>query len=80
MLAGSFFSYDGIKCPYARLRWFLTISDGPDEDIGMWIVQPDFDAIGWWSWKLSTSIVYFVELTCLWGMIVCPWTFGTPIL
>ncbi|KAI5987445.1 hypothetical protein EDD15DRAFT_2389481 [Pisolithus albus] len=27
-------------------RWFSTISDGPDDDTGMWVVQPDLDADG----------------------------------
>lgn len=43
-----FFSlcYDGTRYPCALIQWFSTISDGPDEDTGMWIVQPDLDANG----------------------------------
>ncbi|KAI5984105.1 hypothetical protein EDC04DRAFT_3005940 [Pisolithus marmoratus] len=28
------------------LHWFSNISDGPDKDTGMWVVQPDYDADG----------------------------------
>ena len=38
------FIYDSIKYLCALIQWYTTISDGPDEDTGMWIVQPDFDA------------------------------------
>ena len=40
------FIYDDIKYPCALIQWFTTISDGPDEDTGMWIIQPDFDTNG----------------------------------
>ncbi|KAN0107708.1 hypothetical protein V8E52_009875 [Russula decolorans] len=37
------FSFKGIKYPYALIQWFSHIAEGPDEDTGMWIVQPDKD-------------------------------------
>jgi hypothetical protein len=37
------FSFKGIKYPYALIQWFSRIAEGPDEDTGMWIVQPDKD-------------------------------------
>ena len=40
------FSYNSAKYPCALIQWFSTISEGPDEDTGMWIVQPDLDANG----------------------------------
>ncbi|KIM53438.1 hypothetical protein SCLCIDRAFT_31862 [Scleroderma citrinum Foug A] len=40
------FIYDDVKYPCALIQWFTTISDGPDEDTGMWIIQPDFDTNG----------------------------------
>ena len=40
------FCYDGTKYPCALVQWFSMISDGPDEDTGMWVVQPDLDANG----------------------------------
>ncbi|KIM70176.1 hypothetical protein SCLCIDRAFT_19108 [Scleroderma citrinum Foug A] len=40
------FTYDGIKYPCALIQWYTTFSDRPDEDMRMWIVQPDFDADG----------------------------------
>ncbi|KIM64440.1 hypothetical protein SCLCIDRAFT_23455 [Scleroderma citrinum Foug A] len=39
-------------------RWFSTISDGPDEDIGMWIVQPDFNAGSRWELEV-------IHLNCI---------------
>ncbi|KIM52380.1 hypothetical protein SCLCIDRAFT_141185 [Scleroderma citrinum Foug A] len=38
------FSYSSTKYLCALIQWFSTISEGPDEDTGMWIVQPDLDA------------------------------------
>ncbi|KAI5982457.1 hypothetical protein EDD15DRAFT_2391272 [Pisolithus albus] len=40
------FTYGGVKYPCALIQWFSTISDGPDDDTGMWVVQPDLDADG----------------------------------
>ena len=40
------FTYDGIKYPCALIQWCTTFSDRPDEDMRMWIVQPNFDANG----------------------------------
>ena len=42
------FVYDGIKYPCALIQWFITISDRPDKDTGLWIVQPDFGTNGEW--------------------------------
>ena len=39
-------SYNSTKYPCALIQWFLTISEGPDEDTGMWIVQLDLDTNG----------------------------------
>ncbi|KAF8488240.1 hypothetical protein F5888DRAFT_1623289, partial [Russula emetica] len=40
------FSFKGIKYPCALIQWFSRVADGPDEDTGMWIVQPDKDPSG----------------------------------
>jgi len=40
------FTYDGVKYPCALIQWFTTVSDEPDEDTGLWIVEPNFDANG----------------------------------
>ncbi|KAI6164204.1 hypothetical protein EDD17DRAFT_1775610 [Pisolithus thermaeus] len=41
------FTYDDIKYnPCALIQWFSNVSDGPDKDTGMWVVQPDYDANG----------------------------------
>ena len=42
------FSYNSTKYPCTLIQWFSTILEGPDEDTGMWIVQPDLDANGRW--------------------------------
>ncbi|KAI5997114.1 hypothetical protein EDD15DRAFT_2387049 [Pisolithus albus] len=41
-----FFTYGGVKYPCALIQWFSTISDGPNDDTGMWVVQPDLDTDG----------------------------------
>jgi hypothetical protein len=43
-----FFSFDlgGKVFPCALVRWFTVIGDGPDEDTGMWVVQPEVDTVG----------------------------------
>jgi len=40
------FSYNSAKYLCTLIQWFSTISEGPDEDTGMWIIQPDLDANG----------------------------------
>ncbi|KIM61208.1 hypothetical protein SCLCIDRAFT_122526 [Scleroderma citrinum Foug A] len=40
------FIYNSIKYPCVLVQWFTTISDRPDENTEMWVVQPDFDADG----------------------------------
>lgn len=32
----------GVTYPCALVHWFSRLGDAPDEDTGMWIVQPDF--------------------------------------
>ena len=38
--------YEGIKYPYALIHWFSHVGNKPDEDTGMWLVQPDSNADG----------------------------------
>lgn len=40
------FSFEGILYPCALVEWFSRVGDGPDEDTGMWIVEPDKDSDG----------------------------------
>ena len=40
------FSFLGIKYPCALIQWFSHVTSEPDEDTGMWIVQPDRDPSG----------------------------------
>lgn len=43
-----FFSFwhNGVTYPCALVEWFVRVSDEPDEDTGMWMVQPEFDEFG----------------------------------
>ena len=35
------FSHDGVEYPCALVRWFSRVGDSPDDDTGMWVVEPD---------------------------------------
>ena len=37
------FTYAGTYYPCALVHWFSRVGDGPDEDTGLWIVEPDHD-------------------------------------
>ena len=43
-----FFSFNsgGVHYPCALVQWFSRVADEPDEDTGMWIVEPDFKLDG----------------------------------
>jgi hypothetical protein len=43
-----FFSlnFENVSYPCALVHWFSRIGDTPDEDTGLWMVEPDFDASG----------------------------------
>lgn len=36
------FNFQGTTYPCAVIRWFDTAGDSPDEDTGMWIMQPAY--------------------------------------
>ncbi|KAH7905578.1 hypothetical protein BJ138DRAFT_1118343 [Hygrophoropsis aurantiaca] len=38
------FKFHAVDYPCAVVRWFNTIDDSPDEDTGMWMVRPGFNA------------------------------------
>lgn len=40
------FAYRGIRYPCALIHWFSCVGDMPDEDTGMWMVEPDLNAEG----------------------------------
>jgi hypothetical protein len=40
------FKYDDKTYPCALVRWYSRVGDEPDEDTGMWIVEPDFNDDG----------------------------------
>ncbi|KAH9917358.1 hypothetical protein B0H21DRAFT_702696, partial [Amylocystis lapponica] len=43
-----FFSltFEGQRMPCALVEWFSAVGNEPDEDTGMWIVEPDYDFDG----------------------------------
>jgi hypothetical protein len=55
-----FFSFDyrGKWYPCALARWYLRIGDEPDEDTGMWVVQPESDSDG-------EPVVSIIHLDCI---------------
>ncbi|KAF8261519.1 hypothetical protein EI94DRAFT_1745858, partial [Lactarius quietus] len=40
------FVWMGVLYPCALVRWFTYIADEPDEAMGLWVVQPDYNADG----------------------------------
>jgi hypothetical protein len=40
---------DGVTYPCALLRWFVPVGDDPDDETGMWIVEPDIRNGKWFS-------------------------------
>jgi hypothetical protein len=40
------FNFARVTYPCALVQWFSRIADEPDEDTGMWIVEPDFQPDG----------------------------------
>ncbi|KAH9992996.1 hypothetical protein BJV74DRAFT_771309 [Russula compacta] len=55
-----FFSIDfhGTTYPCALVQWMSHIGGKPDEDTGMWMVQPDFDVNG-------SPLVSVIHLDCI---------------
>ncbi|KAH9907674.1 uncharacterized protein B0H18DRAFT_898122 [Fomitopsis serialis] len=37
------FKFNGILYPCALIEWFLPLGEEPDEETGMWMVEPEFD-------------------------------------
>ncbi|KAG1884309.1 hypothetical protein F4604DRAFT_1574745 [Suillus subluteus] len=37
------FTFKAVLYPCTVVHWFNKVNDGPDEDTGMWIVQPSYD-------------------------------------
>ena len=40
------FTYSGVFYPCALVHWFSRVGDNPDEDTGLWMVEPDRNADG----------------------------------
>jgi len=40
------FNFENVSYPCALIHWFSRVGDNPDEDTGLWMVEPDFDASG----------------------------------
>ena len=54
MLLFFLFSHNGVKYPCALAHWFLCTSDSPNENTGMWEVEPDLGNNG----MKSVSIIH----------------------
>jgi hypothetical protein len=40
------FTFENVSYSCALVRWFSRIGDHPDDDSGMWKVEPDYDTSG----------------------------------
>ncbi|THH20301.1 hypothetical protein EUX98_g8604 [Antrodiella citrinella] len=40
------FVFEGVRYPCALVEWFSPVSDEPDDETGMWVVEPDLDVNG----------------------------------
>ena len=40
------FKFAGVTYPCALVQWYSRVAEEPDEDTGMWIVEPDFNPDG----------------------------------
>jgi hypothetical protein len=58
LLLFSFRSTHGQLYPCALVRWYSRIGDDPDEDTGMWVVQPELDEDG-------QPVVSVIHLDCI---------------
>lgn len=52
------FCFNDVEYPCALVSRFVTVGDGPDEDTGMWIVQPDIDEEG-------DAVMIIVHIDCI---------------
>lgn len=52
------FNFSGTRYPCALVRWFTIIGDEPDEDTGMWIVQPEVNEDG-------SPVISIIHLDCV---------------
>lgn len=48
------FNHNEITYPCALVEWFRTVGEKPDEDTGMWMVEPEFEAPR----KRSMSVIH----------------------
>jgi hypothetical protein len=60
------FSHRGVQYPCALVKWFVRTDDAPDEDTGLWVVEPEFDVNG----NRVTSVIH--TDTILRGMHLLP--------
>ena len=51
------FWYEDVLYPCALVRWFKFISDEPDEDTGMWMVEPEDNG--------GSPIITVIHLDCI---------------
>jgi hypothetical protein len=48
------FTFEGKSYPCALVHWYTRYQDEPDEDTGLWVVQPELDA----TWNPVATIVH----------------------
>ncbi|KAL6303589.1 hypothetical protein BKA93DRAFT_817925 [Sparassis latifolia] len=48
------FRWCGVDYPCAVVQWFSLVADEPDEETGMWIVEPEYNADG----RRSTAVIH----------------------
>ena len=45
---------DDITIPCALVEWYETVGNGPDKDLGMWVVKPEYTANR--QWRVATVV------------------------
>jgi hypothetical protein len=60
------FKHDGVVYPCALVHWFKCLGDSPDENTGMWVVEPEVHEDG----TRFASIIQYVSCSaphaCIW--------------
>ena len=77
------FSFKGITYPCALIQWFSHFMGEPDEDTGMWVVQPDTASSGAPIWTVIhlDTIVCAAHLIGVYrnGFVPCDLTFDRSL-
>ena len=73
------FKYCNILYLCALIQWYSCCSDEPDEDTGMWVVEPDFNHDGSPTMAIVhlDTIIHASHLIGVYGSSILPW--GIPL-